>query len=487
MALPDVGHAIAFSRDGNDTAVWYWNEGDSTIGQLWSIGSATAYRGTGCSLDRMRGLAWYGMSAGTAGTNSLGIFELSDGSTVDTTTSSTYDNYHCTFIHPVGIAFYTEGGNSSPSTNFYLLREDGGIDAVLTGSSNVGRTLIYVTHISPDIYDRPDTFVLTFGVNSSTYWNSNNSNPGLIYVRQYNFRQAIQGGVDGAGDGFNTTLFTFNVNTYTSDTCRIRFMKGWCTPTGDIIIAIGTATSTDGGFIARFHRDGTNVWAVGKRTDNSDVRNSQFAGIDMLAGGRYLYWGSGSTNDPERLVLIDMEDGSVVDGVETESASTGNEHRSNGGVPTLNGNILGTSGNIWQPFSQAIWVSGYTGNHDPNPNLITFTGYPTENFDNSNATTVKHNNSSIHVGTHQDANGMLQAAALAGTINMENGYKAAATTTYGTYDFAGQNMRYHSMFGAEVDDYGGDYVADHYNEDMTRQMRHGKFSIAGVMVGTAGL
>tara|TARA_R100000008_G_scaffold84194_1_gene71023 strand:- start:481 stop:1278 length:798 start_codon:yes stop_codon:yes gene_type:complete len=264
-------------------------------------------------------------------------------------------------------------------------------------------------------------------------------------------------------------------------------MKGWCTPSGDIIIAIGTATSTDGGFIARFHRDGTNVWAVGKRTDNGDVRNSQFAGIDMLAGGRYLYWGSGSTNDPERLVLIDCEDGSVVDGVPTRSSSTGNEHRSNGGVPMLNGNILGTSGNIWMPFSQAVWVSGYTGNHDPNPNVMHFSGYPAEEWNDGGSTTVvRHDTTSRHCGTHQDANGMLQAAALAGTINMENGYKASPTTTYGTYSFEGQNIRWHSMAGTEVDDYGGDYVYDHYNEHMTRQMRHGKFSIAGVFVGMAG-
>ena len=99
MALPDVGHIAAVSRDGNDTTCWYWEEGDSSVSELWSIGSATAYRGVGCSIDRMRGLMYYGYGPGTAGTNSLGIFELSDGSTVGVSTSATYDNYHCTFVH----------------------------------------------------------------------------------------------------------------------------------------------------------------------------------------------------------------------------------------------------------------------------------------------------------------------------------------------------------------------------------------------------
>ena len=69
MALPDVGHIAAVSRDGNDTTCWYWEEGDSSVSELWSIGSATAYRGVGCSIDRMRGLMYYGYGPGTAGTN----------------------------------------------------------------------------------------------------------------------------------------------------------------------------------------------------------------------------------------------------------------------------------------------------------------------------------------------------------------------------------------------------------------------------------
>jgi hypothetical protein len=463
MPNADHGYGHAVSRYGSSTALWSWDEGDSGLGLVWEVSSTYAYNGTESSMDRCRGHVYYGLGGGTATNNRIAVLSLVDGTVHASSNSGTYDNYGCVWVHPNGTAFYLDKVNGTPSSNMYKVTLDGtSLDfAVFQVNSSSPRAAIYHSDCTPDIYERPDRKVILFGIDSTTYWNAANADPGTFYVQQYDMVS-----------GISSNLFSFSVATYATTMVVARFFKGWVLPGGDILIAIGTASSTDGGFYGRFERDGTAVWTVGERTVNGDVRCALYAGLDMISY-KHLYIGSGGTSDPEPVGQIDVQDGSVNSYVDSLSATAGQQHRTHGAHPLLYGRIVGTPDDFIQPWAGAVYFSGYTGHHNPNPNIAHFDGDARTEYNNTDTTVVRYNTSSKHSGAAYDCNGMRQAACLAGnpiTINGE----------------VDHNVRLHS-YGDDHEMTGDDdYILETYGSDMVRQMRHGKFWMNAVQCGMAG-
>jgi hypothetical protein len=469
MAYNDMAYSHIFARDENASSVYGMTDSDTDVQISWTASTSYAYRGAACTIDRMRGIAYYGQGAGTNSGNSISMFQLNDGTYLAGSTSTTYDNYSAVFAHPNGTVFYVDQASSSPSNNLYKINYNGAFNATALNVDD-GRTVLYPTDVAPDVYERPDRKIIVSCIDSSTYWNTSTDTPGTIYIRQYDFITNT-----------TVTLFSFDIDTYSADDVRIRLMKMWATPDGHIIIAVGAATSQDGGFYAKFQRNGSNVWYIGAPTVNSDIRNSQYANIDTL-NYRWLYIGSGSTNDPEVVGQIDLNDGSINDFVKSHSAQTGNEHRTNSTAPILHGRLW--SDNTDMPGGGVgcggIFFGGYGGNHNPTPNIAKFDGNPLTEFDETNAgDVIRHGTTSKQCHVQADANGAMQAACLAGAIN------PSGLTVEGGL-IKGLKVRMHS-YADDIDLIGvDDYVLETYGGDMVRQMRHGKFWFNGVQIGMAG-
>tara|TARA_Y100000004_G_C8957402_1_gene431520 strand:+ start:1182 stop:2582 length:1401 start_codon:yes stop_codon:yes gene_type:complete len=458
-----LGHIFAEHRATNGSSLYTWTEGGS-ISDIWTVSSTVGYRGDHSSIDRMRGLCYYGSGPTHSGAN-VSIFRLYDGTTDFTTDNVLYDNYACCFVHPNGAAFYLDNTNSSPQSTVRIFQLNGIGASISAFGVNEGRAILYATDATPDLFNRPDKNVLYIATDEpSTGWNSQ-ANSQTFYVSQ---RDML--------DGTNSELFDFEISSYTTDTVRSRFAKIFSHPDGTVIIAIGSGTSSDGGFIGRFGRNGSVIWTVGKRTVNSDVRNSQACGLDHI-NFRWMYWGSGSTSDPEPVALIDMNDGSVVDFVNTHSTSTGNEHRTNSATPISYGRVLNTD-TFERPYSQAVWFGGYTGNHNPNPNIADFDGNPKDKFNETDATVTRENTSNNACKSARDNNGQKQMAAMSGRIRLKD-----TGTNTPTDGMNARQVAYAKDVYLTGDD---DYVMTTYTGNQVRQMRHGKFWANGVQMGMGG-
>ena len=484
MPYSDSSKVQIVGRNNNGTSGYTFEEGDSSVGIAWTLGSSVGYRGSGCSIDRPRGLFYYGGQQSHSG-NSLYIGSLEDGAERASTTDADWDYYACQYVHPNGTAFHTHQKTSSPSNIIRTSKDSKTNDTTfLKDEITVGgpsRETLYPMAINGDIMDRPERNILILSTNATDNWNSSDDDS-TLYVQRYDM-------IDEA----TANLFSFDTNDYVADGAtqyRTRMGKIYCMKNGDIVIAVGTATSHDGGFIARFQRDGTNVWAVGKRTFNSDVRNNQYAGIDSISR-RWMYWGSGSTNDPEVVGQIDLNDGSTNGFCQTESASTGNEHRTNGALACMYGRILSTS-TMERGYSQLIYFAGYGGNHNETPNFAYFDGWPGTQYDNqTNTTVIREGTTARDCHASYDANGGEQAAAMVGVINiLEDNEQFERTLN--------TNMRMSSFNGSDANLLGGfetggvsDFIYEEYNSEvgsgnqfnMVRHMRHGKVWVNGVQVG----
>jgi len=397
-------------RSGNSTAGYFWEPGDSTITRGWTSSTSDGYRGDGSSVDRTRGLIYYG--SGNHSGDSVTAFRMTDGAVQASTTSTSFDNHSCVFVHPNGLAVYKyRNTTASNSTNFHLAR--------LTDTPSIGtRTVIpyiqhttigkstsnstaYIIDICMDLYDRPDRNILLLMTNTSSNWNSDSTSINHVWIYQYDLV-----------DNTQTLVTTFDPDSYTSDSVRTRVSEIMCKDNGNIFMQM-RAGSTDGGLFMEIPRtiyNPTAVWSVNKRTVNGDVRR-QLGRVDMISQA-YLYLGSGSTNDPEPVGLISLTDGSVLGFRESVADNGSDEFRTHCGQPCLWGkwsegpNASGTSYNIPGAHSQLIYFSGFGGNNNPNPNLAFFKGEPENEWNNTDTTVVKLNTSSTLCGAVTDANGM---------------------------------------------------------------------------------
>ena len=411
-------------RNNNSTSGYFWEPGDSTITSGWTSSTSDGYRGDGCGVDRTRGLVYYG--GGSHSGDSCTVFRMTDGTVQASTTSTTFDKHACTFVHPNGVAFYKyRSTTASVSTNFHTARLSD-LGSIGTGTitpyiqhstigKNASNSTAYVIDICMDFYDRPDRNILLLLTNTTSNWNSDSTSINHLWLYQYDII-----------DGTQTLLVTFDPDNYTSDSVRTRVTQIDCKPNGNIIVQM-RAGSTDGGLFMEIprHPDGissnisnpTAVWSVNKRTVNSDVRR-QLGRVDHISQ-RYYYLGSGSTNDPEPVGLMSLVDGSILGFRESVATDGSNEHRTHTGQPCLWGKWTegpDASGayNSLRPYTQLIYFSGFTGNHNPNPNLAFFNGDPDSEWNNTDTEVVKMDSSTRNCGAIMDANGMQAAMGTAG-------------------------------------------------------------------------
>ena len=478
MSFRDHSYFHIVGRSGNSTAGYYWEPGDSTITRVWTSSTSDGYRGDGSAVDRSRGLVYYG-SASHSG-DSVTVFKTADGAVQASTTSTTFDNHACAFVHPSGTAIYKyRSTTASNATNIHYARLTD-LGSINTGTatinvehSDIGKILTlpttgYVIDVEPDIYDRPDKNLLVMVTNTTSNWNSDSTSCNRLWIYQYDMIADEQ-----------ILLVTFDPDNYTADSIRTRVSELMCKDNGNFIIQC-RAGSTDGGLFMEIPRhpagvnsdiaDPTAVWAVNKRTVDGDVRR-QLGKLDYISQ-KYLYLGSGSTNDPEPVGLISMIDGSVLGFRETVADDGTNEFRTHCGQPCLWGkwsegpNASSTSYNNIRPYTQLIYFSGFGGNHNANPNLAFFNGEPDSEWSNADTTVVKLNSSSTLCGATMDANGMVNA--MAGVGSFQN--KDDMTTLMHSYGESG------AILAGKADT-----MYDEDNNQMVH-MRHGKRWVGGTLL-----
>ena len=422
--LRDSAYFHIVGRNNNSTSGYFWEPGDGSITAAWTTSTSNAYRGDGSSVDRTRGICYYG-SASHSG-KSAAALRVTDGSIMASTTQTAFDKHTCVFVHPNGHAFYKyRSTTASVSTNFHVARATD-FSTLNTISktpyiqhSTIGKvasnSTAYIIDMCIDLYDRPDRNIILLMTNTSSNWNSDSTSINHLWVYQYDII-----------DNTQNLLITFDPDNYTSDSVRTRVSEIMCKDNGNFIIQM-RAGSTDGGLFMEIPRYGagagtisnpTAVWSVNKRTVNGDVRR-QLGRVDLISQ-KYLYLGSGSTNDPEPVGLISLTNGSVLGFRESVATDGSNEHRTHCGQPCLWGkwsegpDADGTPYNNLRPYSQLIYFSGFTGNHNPNPNLAFFNGSPTSEWNNTDTEIVKLDTTSRNCGAVTDANGMQGAMATTG-------------------------------------------------------------------------
>ena len=478
MSFRDQAYFHMAGRNNNATTGYFWEPGDSTITAGWTSSTSDAYRGDGSSTDRTRGLVYYG--SGNHSGDSVTAFKMLDGSVQASTTSTSFDNHVCAFVHPSGVAIYKyRNTTASNATNIHYakLTDLGSLNtgtiSIEVQHSTIGKNLslaqtAYVLDVEPDLYDRPDRNILVMVTNTTTNWNSDSTSCNPIWIYQ---KDLI--------DNSQTLLVTFDPDNYTADSIRTRVSELMCKDNGNFIIQC-RAGSTDGGLFMEIPRhpagvnsdiaDPTAVWAVNKRSVDGDVRR-QLGKLDYISQ-KYLYLGSGSTADPEPVGLISMVDGSVLGFRESVASDGSNEHRTHCGQPCLWGkwsegpNASSTSYNNIRPYSQLVYFSGFGGNHNANPNLAFFNGEPDSEWSNADTTVVKLNSSSTLCGAVMDANGMVSA--MAGVGSFQN--KDDMTTLMHSYGESG------AILAGKADT-----MYDEDNNQMVH-MRHGKRWVGGTLL-----